>query len=307
MRNPKIGIEIITLQHIFIKILNKKKYIISFALLGFLQSIFSQEWSSTVIPVKINEEFVWVLDKEHSDEFNYSGKTKKFQEKWIDNHRRNWSGPGLTQFDNEYSFIKNNQLIVSSGITRKIPNKRIYCGYVTSKKPIMYPVFTEVKMKVSGSWLSSNFWLLSTDDVNEIDVTETYGMDDVKGKTMNTNYHIFRRHPFKDLTPQNGKNHNSKEDVALKNDWHRFGVYWKSATEFIFYFNGKPVRSLNKSTDLKDPRGRYFDQPMHLIMNLEDHPWRVDMGKTPTKSELRNYKLNKMYVDWIRTYKLVHK
>lgn len=276
--------------------------------LGITFSSTAQKWNKVEIPATPTAGFQWELDAAHSDDFNYPDKNHKdFKTKWIDNHRGGWSGPGLTQFSKEYSFLKYGMLVIDSGIVKNDDNKRIYCGYVTSQNPIIYPVYTEVKMKVSGSWLSSNYWLLSADDVNEIDITETYGMDEKKGKSMNTNYHIFQRDPFKDLTPHHGKQHTSLNNVALKDGWHRFGVFWKSADEFVFYFDGRPVRTVNKTTDLEDPRGRYFDQPMHLIINMEDHPWRVKQGKTPTNGQLRNDKLNKMYVDWVRTYKMVEK
>ena len=265
----------------------------------------SQKWNAVEIPVIPSKDYKWKLDPEHSDDFNYPSKNTEFHNKWIDNNRNGWSGPGLTQFSKEHSYLDDGILVISSGLVKKNDNKRVYCGYVTSQEPIMYPVYTEINMKVSGSWLSSNYWLLSTDSVNEIDITETYGMDESKGKSMNTNYHIFERTPFKDLTPYHGKQHMSENNVDLKNNWHRFGVFWKSATEFTFYFDGKPVRELSKETDLVDPRGRYFDQPMQLIINMEDHPWRVKRGKTPTKKQLKDESLNKMYVDWVRTYKMV--
>ena len=268
-------------------------------------SINAQDWKNTPVPANAGNNMRWQIQNNHSDDFNYTGKPAQFTNKWIDNHRNGWSGPGLTQFDKGYSWVSDGNLIINSGKVNNRPGKRIFCGYVTTKTPVKFPVFTEVRMQVSGSWLSSNFWLLSADDVNEIDVTETYGKDNVKGRSMNTNYHIFQRSPFKDLTPNNGKEHKSAGNVLLKNGWHRFGVHWISRDNFIFYFDGKPVRWLNRSTDLKDPRGRFFDQSMHLIMNMEDHPWRVNVGKTPTDAELANNSINKMYVDWVRTYKPV--
>ena len=265
----------------------------------------AQDWQNVAIPANAGNNMRWQIQNNQSDSFNYTGKPAQFSNKWIDNHRAGWSGPGLTQFSKDYSWVADGNLIINSGKVNNIPGKRIFCGYVTTRTPIKFPVFTEVRMQVSGSWLSSNFWLLSADDVNEIDVTETYGKDNVKGRSMNTNYHIFQRSPFKDLTPNNGKEHKSAGNVLLKNGWHRFGVHWISRDNFIFYLDGKPVRWLNRNTDLKDPRGRFFDQSMHLIMNMEDHPWRVNIGKTPTDAELANNSINKMYVDWVRTYKPV--
>ena len=280
-----------------------------FFYISFLIALFNvsaqNDWGDLPIPGEIANDNNWILDTEHSDNFNYANKSAaNFRRNWIDNHRNRWSGPGLTQFSSDYSYFKNGNLIINSGKVNNISGKRIYCGYVTTKNPIMFPVYTEVNMKVSASWLSSNYWLLSADDVNEIDITETYGKDDSKGRTMNTNYHIFQRSPFKDLTPNNGQSHKSNGNVLLKDGYHRFGVYWKSATEFIYFFDGKPVRYLNRQNGLTDPRNRFFDQPMHIIINMEDHPWRVNRGLTPTDAELADIKLTEMFVDWVRTYKV---
>ena len=252
---------------------------------------------------------------EHSDEFEYQGKTEAFNNKWLDNHRNGWDGPGNTLFESERSVVNDGNLVIQG---RRASDDRVSCGYVTSKTPINYPVYTEVSMKASGLKLSSNFWLLSGDDVNEIDVIEVYGNEERKGKEMSTNFHIFQRTPFKDLANHargyfvNGvlaSNEGTPTDADaadqpyLRDGFHRYGVYWKNATEFEFYLDGKLVRTLNKNNDLEDPRGKFFDQPMYIIMNTESHTSRFEKGIVPTNAELSNNTINNVYYQWIRTFK----
>lgn len=266
--------------------------------------VYAQDWSGISVPANAGAGKIWQLQSQHSDDFNYNGKNATFNGKWLDNHRAGWSGPGETQFSSNHSDVSGGSLLIKAGRVTNISGKTVYCGHVTTKTPVIYPVFTEVRMRCSGINLSSNFWLLSADDVNEIDVTETYGAEDPNGRKMATNYHIFQRSPFRDLA-NSPKKHTSQGNVFLRNDFHRFGLYWKSATEFEFYFDGVLVRQLNRSNDLRDPRNRFFDQAMHIIMNTELHTWKSNAGIRPSNQELNNNNINKMYFDWIRTYKPV--
>lgn len=266
----------------------------------------AQDWAKTPIPAKLEEGKVWKLQKEHSDNFNYKGKTKAFYKKWVDNHKGGWSGPGETQFSAEHSDITKGVLVIKAGRVTDKKDKTTYCGNITSITPIIFPVYTEVNMQCSGINLSSNFWLLSPDAVNEIDVTEVYGAEEKSGQRMSTNYHIFNRSPFTDLA-NSPKSYVSDGQVKLKDGYHRFGLYWKSATEMEFYFDGVWVRSLNTTNDLKDPRNRFFDQALDIIINTELHSWKSKAGIRPSDEELDNDNINKMYVDWIRTYKPVTK
>ncbi|WP_281991337.1 T9SS type A sorting domain-containing protein [Aquimarina aggregata] len=271
-------------------------------LLPLFTGTFAQDWKNVPIPANPGTGKVWQIQNQHSDDFNYNGKNATFNSKWLDNHRAGWSGPGETQFSANHSAVTGGNLQIKAGRVTNIQGKTTFCGHVTTKTPVIYPVFTEVRMKCSGINLSSNFWLLSADDVNEIDVTETYGAEDFAGRRMATNYHIFQRSPFLDLA-NSPKSYASNGNVPLKNDYHRFGLYWKSATEFDFYFDGVLVRTLNRSNDLKDPRNRFFDQAMHLILNTELHSWKSNAGIRPSNTELNNNAINTLYFDWIRTYK----
>ncbi|MFA0839088.1 family 16 glycosylhydrolase [Streptomyces rochei] len=276
------------------------------------------EWEQYPVPAAPGGNRSWQLLPSHSDEFNYTGKPQSFTDRWLDQHKDGWSGPANSLYSARHSWVADGNLIIEG---RRAPDGRVYCGYVTSRTPVKYPLYTEVLMQVSGLKLSSNFWLLSRDDVNEIDVIECYGNEPLHGKHMNTAYHIFQRNPFTELARSqkgyfadgsygyNGETGQVFGDGTgqplLRNGFHRYGMHWISATEFDFYFNGRLVRRLNRSNDLMDPRGRFFDQPMHLILNTESHQWRVDRGIEPTDAELADPSINNVYYRWVRTYRAV--
>ncbi|WP_282080598.1 family 16 glycosylhydrolase [Aquimarina algiphila] len=264
--------------------------------LFFLTNSRAQDWKTTPIPEDVKNAHQWILDTQHSDDFNYEGKNAQFYKIWKDSYVNDWKGPGLTYFSSDHSVIKNGNLEIKA--ERKDPGN-VYCGVISAKTPIIYPIFTEVRMKISGLKLSSNFWYISKDQVNEIDINETYGAEPKGGKTMGTNYHIFQREPFKDFSKE-PKHFEAEGGPMLKDDYHRFGCYWKDPFTFYFYLDGKLVREMN----IKDPRTPSvgFNQSLLMILDTEDHQWRSDKGIIATDEELKNPSQNTMYVDWVRVY-----
>ncbi|MEM9528821.1 MAG: family 16 glycosylhydrolase, partial [Bacteroidota bacterium] len=181
------------------------------------------------------------------------------------------------------------------------------------------PLYTEARIKVSNLELSSNFWLLSTDSCREIDVLEVYGgaTKEYFARNMSTNFHVFIRSAKKGISSDfNDQNHVSLPDSAFwREEFHTFGVHWKSPTEVDFYIDGKliPEGSWTKAemfdkdyTHTKMDKTKYLmDRPMHLILDTEDHHWRSAQGIVAKDEDLADPAKNKMYVDWIRTYKPV--
>ncbi len=257
-----------------------------------------EKYKDILLPAEVSQLGPWEIDKKLSDDFNYKGKSKKFFKKWKDTYTNNWTGPGLSHFSSNHSILNNGNLEIKA--ERKGPNK-VYCGVVTSKEEVTYPAYLEIKMKINGLKLSSNFWFISKDQVLEIDVNETYGNEPKRGKEMGTNYHIFQRTPFKDLTPNNGKHYTAKGAPFLKNQYHRFGCHWKDAYNVDFYLDGVLMRELT----IIDPRvpSVGFNKGLLMVIDTEDHDWRSNKGITPTDQELLDTTINTMYVDWVRVYK----
>ena len=298
------------------------------AIMGTASHVFAYDWNNLPVPAKAGVNKVWVLDEEQSDDFNYKAKKmpflffffnqSPFAQKWYDNHIRGWDGPGATLFSSKHSYIENGKLVLKaervpedkqgepftdSGLTT---TKKVYAPFVTAKKTVKWPVYVEARMKTSALVLASNFWLLSDDDRNEIDVTETYG-DGQDAYQMRTNYHVFDRDPVtNDMLGDFGhvqKHYDSEDKTKLTETYHRFGVFWKNPEHIEFYFDGKLVRTLTPETGLRDEKGYFFDREMRLIFDMEDHTWRAKKGITPSDKELADESINKMFVDWVRIYK----
>ncbi len=253
-------------------------------------------------PVGIN----WEVVASHSDEFDYSGKGDQFKKKWKDTYFNAWKGPGLTYWDEKHTEVKNGNLMVMA--SRKTGTEKVNCGVITSKKQIKYPIYTEVRAKVANHVLSSNFWFLSPDDKREIDVLEIYGSDRDDHKWFaarpSTNYHVFVREEqgnaiIEDLNKQH--HHTLPNQEPWRNDWHRFGAYWKDPFTVDFYYDGKIVHELRKE-GIKDPEGLGMDRDSFMIIDLEDHDWRSNAGNKATDRELSDASRNYL-VDYVRTYK----
>ncbi len=287
--------------------MEKKIHLLSIFLIGIAFCTYAQDWSGVPVPANAGSGKTWQLQSNYSDDFNYSGKGSQFTSNWQDSYINGWDGPGLTEFSSNHSEVSGGNLIIKAA--RKPGTNKVFCGVISSKTTVQYPVFMEINMKVSGLVLSSNFWLLSEDDRNELDIDETYGSDRSAwfAKRMSTNYHIFERDP---VTNDIIANYNDQQfftlpdNAPLRNDFHRFGAYWKDAWNVEFYLDGVLVRTLTQS-GIEDPEGKGLDRPMRIIIDTEDHDWRSNQGIVATDEELANDNINKMFVDWVRVYKPV--
>lgn len=267
----------------------------------------AQDWAAIPVPAAAGPGRIWQLQESHSDGFNYAAKDSQFAAKWRDTYINAWTGPGLTAWASDHSRFDEGRLVIEA--SRKAGTDQVLCGVVTSHTPVMYPVFMEINMQVSGLVLSSNFWMLSADDRNELDIIETYGSDrsDWFAQRVSTNYHIFERSP---QTNDILVNHNDQQffmlpdRAPLRDGFHRYAAYWKDPWNVEFYLNGTLVRSLTRS-GIDDPEGKGLDRPMFLIIDTEDHAWRSDQGIVASDEELADGAINKMYVDWVRVYKPV--
>ncbi|MEH0152627.1 family 16 glycosylhydrolase [Limibacter armeniacum] len=269
----------------------------------------AQDWKDMKVPAPAGEGMKWELQEQFSDDFNYEGKGAEFEQNWKDVYFNKWLGPGLTEWNNGHSEVTGGNLQIKA--SRKSGTDKVYCGVVTSKETVMYPVYMEASIKVSNQVLSSNFWMLSDDDTREIDALEVYGGDRPDqtwfAANMSTNYHIFERDSVNNSIIANHNkqtHHHLPNNEPWRNDYHTFGVYWKSATEMTFYIDGE-VKNTFSDQNMTDPSGKFFDRPLYIIIDIEDHDWRSNQGTVATDEELADDSKNVMYVDWVRVYKPV--
>ena len=273
---------------------------------------FAADWDNIKVPAKLEDGQVWEL-LPLSDDFNYNApanaKGDEFNRRWVNGYINQWQGPGWTEWHPSQSKVSNGNLTLTA--KRKPGSWDINMGSITSKESLQYPLFLEVRAKISNSVLASNFWMLSADSTQEIDVLEAYGSDR-KGQEwfaerLHLSHHVFIREPFQDYQPTTDDTWYA-DGTIWRDDFHRIGVYWRDPWHLEYYVDGKLVKT-SSGKDIIDPRdftnGTGLSKPMRVIINLEDQTWRTEQGLTPTDEELAEREKMTYLVDWVRFYKPV--
>ena len=250
----------------------------------------------------------WTPLADLTNEFNAASKDDpSFRDHFSDDYHNGWNGPGQTFWNTENSTLEDGMLVLSA--TRRSPTK-VNCGVMTSKETVQYPLYTEVRARVADQVLSSNFWFLSPDDKREIDVLEVYGSSRSDhswfAANASTNYHVFIRDDqtnaiLQDLNEQ--QHHHLPGNEPWRNEFHRYGMYWKDAWTIDFYYDGELVHELRRA-GINDPEGLGLDRPMHLIIDLESHQWREDRGFFASDAELSDADPRRDYrIDYLRSFR----
>ncbi|WP_341220730.1 family 16 glycosylhydrolase [Polaribacter atrinae] len=252
----------------------------------------------------------WKLVKNMSDEFE----GHKVNEKKWQISGQGWIGraPGLFVADNIK--VKDGSLQITTTLLPKpvIKNKQTFThggGFVGSLKGMKYGYY-ECEMKANKTFMSSTFWLINDTSkekdcdkrVTELDITECVGEITNKAEwmkyfdqSMNSNTHSRNIPEGCDYAKGSEK---AGADLGGKvyDDFHVYGVWWKSPTEILFYLDGK------LQSKVKPPAN--FDIKMHLRLVVETYNWNPvpeDGGMTGSKED-RTTTYN-----WVRSWKLVNK
>ncbi|WP_075341423.1 carbohydrate-binding protein [Tenacibaculum agarivorans] len=284
-----------------------------------LPTIAQQEWSAFPVPANPGSGKTWELQPDISDDFNYTmsegNRPTAFTDKWYPRYHNNWTGPGETLFNSAQAWSNGDKLAIQA--VRVPGSNQVYCGIITNKKRIKYPVYFEVSAKIMNQTLANAFWLLSPDDTQEIDAMEGYGGgagQEWFNHRMHLSHHVFIRNPFQDYQPKDaGSWHYSP--VPWRNEYHRYGCYWRDPWHLEYYIDGKLVRTVS-GKDMIDPlfytnavnpgdvnndTRTGLNKEMDIIIDAENQTtWRTG----PTDAELQNGS-NIFWVDWMRIYKPV--
>ncbi|MEM7130132.1 MAG: family 16 glycosylhydrolase [Chloroflexota bacterium] len=270
------------------------------------------DWDEYPVPVDPGLGNEWKL-LPLSDDFNYSAppenKGNKFAERWIDRYHNPWLGPGLTEWRTDHSWVADGNLVLDA--SRNPNTDTVYTGIISSKETVIYPLYVEARAKISNMVLANSVWLLSPDDTQEIDIVESYGSDR-KGqewfaRRVHLSHHVFIREPFQDYQPKDmGSWYNN--GTTWRDDFHRFGVFWRDTWHLEYYVDGELVRTVSGKSII-DPNGftsgTGLNKAMDVIIDVEDQDWRSNDGLTPTDEELADEERKQYHVDWIRFYQLV--
>jgi len=278
------------------------------------QAVLAFDWDTIAIPAQPPAGKIWKLHPLSDDFRSDAGPTEKpasFTDRWHDSFINSWTGPGLTEFNSGHSYITNGHLGIHA--SRKPGTKQVYTGVISSKETLTYPLYVEASVKISGLVLASNVWLLSKDSTQEIDIVEAYGSTRADqtwtAQRVHLSHHVFIRNPLQDYQPTDDGSW-FFDGTTWRNDFHRFGVFWRDPWHLEYYVDGKLVRTVSGSKMI-DPKkftgGTGLSKPMHLIINAEDQNWRSDEKITPTDEELADTQNSIMWVDWVRVYQAVEK
>ncbi|MDO6519534.1 family 16 glycosylhydrolase [Zobellia uliginosa] len=250
----------------------------------------------------------WKLIENMSDEFE----GKKIDEKKWQISGQGWIGraPGL--FLAENISLNNGSLQITTTMLPEpiVKNNKTYThggGYVGSRKGMTYGYY-ECEMKANKTFMSSTFWLINEGKdrsgcdkrTTELDIQESVGQitndaDWMKyfDQTMNSNTHS--RNIPEGCEYKKGSS-KGKAELGGKayEDFHVYGVWWKSKDEIIFFLDGKMQSKVTPPAD--------FDIEMYLRMVVETYDWNPvpkDGGMTGSKED-RTTTYN-----WVRSWQLV--
>ncbi len=271
------------------------------------------DWDGIPVPVDPGSGKQWQLQEGGSDRFNYTApptnKPSQFTNKWKDTFINAWLGPGLTEYNPGHSYTTGGMLGIDT--SRKPGTNRVFAGIISSKQAFSYPLYLEARVKIMDMVLANAVWMLSADSTQEIDAMEGYGSCE-QGREwfcqrMHVSHHVFIRNPFQDYQPNDGGGW-VFSDTPWKNDFHRYGVYWRDPWHLEYYIDGVKVRTRSGPSQI-DPLGHTggqgLNKPEHIIIDAEDQDWISDQGIVASDADLANQDKSIMWVDWIRTYKPV--
>ena len=253
-----------------------------------------QDWRGISIPADAGSGHEWQLQEEVSDDFEYefqpTTEPATINERWINQYRGNWKGPGTTIWHHENVAVSRGWLWIQAtrtpGETKAfktdtdqdgkpepfdLPATRLGC--VTSVGTVQHPAYVEARVKIANAVLASDVWMLSEDSTQEIDILEAYGGrgDDNRAdwfaKRLHISHHVFIRRPFQDYQPHDDSTWYTRPGLRAKpgksywtNKFIRVGVFWRDPLHLEYYIDGRLVKTTSGLDDSDgrggiDPRG----------------------------------------------------
>ncbi len=245
----------------------------------------------------------WVVNEATSDEFE----TNEFDhKKWYNSDPKSWKGrfPGL--FMPEAMSVSDGKLHIT---VDKFPEPVEFKdqmwthrgGHIYSKAELMVGSYAECSMKANKTFMSSTFWLITgragdrtgcDRRTTELDVQECIGypFDHKKTTQMGSNTHS-RAIPEGCDVPKGSKGEHCEVSGKVYDDYHIYGVWWKSPTEILFYLDGEYKYTITPAAP--------FNLPMVVKLVCETYNWSkppADGGMTGSFSD------RSTSYEWVRCY-----
>ncbi len=231
-----------------------------------------------------------------TDEFNG---TTIDANKWYDYHPY-WSGRVPSQFKKGNAFIQDGKLLLRN--TSRIDNMNQVsdpyndvwvdaAAVVSKQKNSQVGWYYETSMKASDCAMSSSFWF-RVGKFSEIDVIEHIGRATKPGVDKSYEYSCNTHVYGNQSGPSVGKTYTMS--TRGRDEFHIYGLWWKSPTDLRFYHNDEEVMQVTPSVP--------FNEKLHMIWDTEALiPNWVGLA---TIESLKDNNRNTMYVDWVRTWRL---
>ncbi|WP_366183634.1 HYR domain-containing protein [Flavobacterium ovatum] len=259
----------------------------------------------------------WTKVENMSDEF--SGSTLD-NTKWINdpsNDGFKWIGraPGLFEPSNVTVSDGNLNVTTRKRSSPEVINGNTYThggAIVRSKNPGNLGMYYECRMKANKTVMSSTFWLAMKNNCPtvtrklELDIQECVGKTNSGTASWATKYtNIFHSNAFRhaigcDTGITQTQQIQGAVNLSEKNT-DRFFVYacwWKSATELVFYLDGKYAYTITPPTN--------YDIDGFITMAIEVYDWNP-IDPADTIWETGSFDDLTTKYDWVRTWKLADK
>ena len=299
----------------------------------------SADFNTIPVPLDAPEGMKWEYQADISDDFNYTApgdnKGATFNSKWKDSYVNGWTGEPTSVWTPSQSNVKNGYLNIEADRTPGTTDK-IFCGNISARKSIIYPVYVEANLKMNQLPMGSDFWMISQDQTQEIDILEAFGTTRPEYNWFSKRLHL-SHHTF-DRTNGGFKDYQPSDENGIEGTWyHRndvarwsaseftLGVYWRDPFHLEYYLNGKWIRTMDKNSySYLDPSGQKINKtttfntidkfnytkgtglnkPMFLLIDTGIQPWTK---MTVTTEELNDPVKSVYKVNWVRAYKPVNK
>jgi len=217
-------------------------------------------------------------------------------QKWINSHAGGWDGRDPSEYYADNVLLENNMLQLKSTVKNEtFQGNWVHAACVSSPTKAAQPgSYFEASIRGSDISMTSAFWLQGSK--TEIDVTENFGYT-----TKDSDYYIQQRSQMLSNTHafHNGWDNDITTPMHASLDAesdHRFftyGVYWKNDSTIIMYVDGDSVNTMKP--------GAKFNESQYMFFDTETFSWQG----FPSLAELQDPDRNTMYVNWVRSYRLI--
>lgn len=241
----------------------------------------------------------WQKVEALSDEFTFLDLNKWEYSLW------NYAEPNVMKKSQAY--VEDGNLCIKAELNDDSVRWMKTCR-IMSKERIGYPMYTEARMKSASISGYNTYWFNNGNahERDEIDICENnanpsnpnvpHGLEN-KPYIMQRNIHQARNGENKTLPTYASTQFLSEENPlrGKRTDeaFHTFGLYWEDARNLHFYMDGEYVGSVLSP--------RKFERDLNMYFDLWTNKW----DGFAKKEDLMDDSKNTMYVDWVKTYKLV--